>query len=60
VNAIAENRAASGSRQAGSRPADVLVAFGMTGDLAKVMTFNSLYRLERRGLLKRAGRWRCV
>jgi glucose-6-phosphate 1-dehydrogenase len=23
----------------------------MTGDLAKVMTFNSLYRLERRGLL---------
>jgi glucose-6-phosphate 1-dehydrogenase len=34
------------------RPADVLVAFGITGDLAKVMTFRSLYRLERRGLLK--------
>jgi len=33
------------------RPADVLVIFGITGDLAKVMTFNSLYRLERRGLL---------
>ncbi len=32
-------------------PADVLVVFGITGDLAKVMTFNSLYRLERRGLL---------
>ena len=25
--------------------------FGITGDLAKVMTFRSLYRLERRGLL---------
>ena len=31
--------------------ADVLVVFGITGDLAKVMTFRSLYRLERRGLL---------
>jgi glucose-6-phosphate 1-dehydrogenase len=29
----------------------VLVVFGITGDLAKVMTFRSLYRLERRGLL---------
>jgi glucose-6-phosphate 1-dehydrogenase len=29
----------------------VLVVFGITGDLARVMTFNSLYRLERRGLL---------
>jgi glucose-6-phosphate 1-dehydrogenase len=36
---------------AGSRPADVFVVFGITGDLAKVMTFRSLYRLERRGLL---------
>ena len=27
--------------------ADVFVAFGITGDLAKVMTFRSLYRLER-------------
>src|SRR6187431_935716 len=33
------------------RPADVLVIFGITGDLARVMTFNSLYRLEARGLL---------
>jgi glucose-6-phosphate 1-dehydrogenase len=32
-------------------PADVFVVFGITGDLAKVMTFRSLYRLERRGLL---------
>jgi glucose-6-phosphate 1-dehydrogenase len=34
-----------------SEPADVFVIFGITGDLAKVMTFNSLYRLESRGLL---------
>ena len=34
-----------------SQPADVLVIFGITGDLAKVMTFRSLYRLEQRGLL---------
>jgi glucose-6-phosphate 1-dehydrogenase len=33
------------------RPADVFVVFGITGDLAKVMTFRSLYRLEARGLL---------
>jgi glucose-6-phosphate 1-dehydrogenase len=33
-------------------PADVLVIFGITGDLARKMTFRSLYRLERRGLLK--------
>lgn len=32
-------------------PADVFVVFGISGDLAKVMTFRSLYRLERRGLL---------
>ena len=34
-----------------ANPADVLVVFGITGDLAKVMTFRSLYRLEPRGLL---------
>jgi glucose-6-phosphate 1-dehydrogenase len=34
------------------QPADVFVIFGITGDLAKVMTFRSLYRLERRGLLQ--------
>jgi glucose-6-phosphate 1-dehydrogenase len=40
-------------RTAQSRPgtADVLVIFGITGDLARVMTFRSLYRLEARGLL---------
>ena len=30
---------------------DCLVVFGITGDLARVMTFRSLYRLEQRGLL---------
>jgi glucose-6-phosphate 1-dehydrogenase len=30
----------------------VLVVFGITGDLARVMTFHSLYRLEARGLLE--------
>src|ERR1700683_1325353 len=34
-----------------SQVADVFVVFGITGDLAKVMTFHSLYRLERRDLL---------
>ena len=34
-----------------SQEADVFVVFGITGDLAKVMTFHSLYRLEQRGLL---------
>lgn len=33
------------------KQADVLVIFGITGDLARVMTFHSLYRLEARGLL---------
>jgi glucose-6-phosphate 1-dehydrogenase len=32
-------------------PADVLVVFGITGDLAKKMTFRSLYRLEAKGKL---------
>ena len=47
------NRTMSGPDQAASAPhaADVLVVFGITGDLAKVMTFRSLYRLELRGLL---------
>ncbi|HEY4347508.1 MAG TPA: glucose-6-phosphate dehydrogenase [Gaiellaceae bacterium] len=35
----------------GQANGDVLVVFGITGDLAKVMTFRSLYRLESRGLL---------
>ena len=43
----AQKRTANSGEQA----ADVLVVFGITGDLAKVMTFRSLYRLEKRGLL---------
>ncbi len=34
-----------------STPADALVIFGITGDLAKRMTLRALYRLEARGLL---------
>ena len=36
----------------GSKTSDVLVVFGATGDLARKMTFPSLYRLAERGLLK--------
>ena len=43
--------ATSQRRSSEPRPADVLVVFGITGDLAKVMTFRSLYRLEMRKLL---------
>jgi Glucose-6-phosphate dehydrogenase, NAD binding domain len=32
-------------------PSDVVVVFGITGDLARLMTFRALYRLEERGLL---------
>jgi glucose-6-phosphate 1-dehydrogenase len=39
------------ARPGGEQPADVLVVFGITGDLARVMTFRSLYRMERGGLL---------
>ncbi len=36
---------------AAAQGADRLVIFGITGDLARVMTFRSLYRLEARGVL---------
>jgi glucose-6-phosphate 1-dehydrogenase len=42
------NRSAGEARE---RAADVMVIFGITGDLARKMTFGSLYRLERRGQL---------
>ena len=42
---------APGQNNLEGAPADALVVFGITGDLAKVMTFRSLYRLEARGLL---------
>src|SRR5437763_12837274 len=47
--ATAQSTSESSGQQTAS--ADRLVIFGITGDLAKVMTFNSLYRLEARGLL---------
>ena len=48
VDAQAEK---SGDGAQTEQAADVFVVFGITGDLAKVMTFRSLYRLEARGLL---------
>jgi glucose-6-phosphate 1-dehydrogenase len=49
---VAPERVPAAAAQDGKpQPADVLVVFGITGDLAKVMTFRSLYRLEARGLL---------
>ncbi len=35
----------------GNGPSDLLVIFGITGDLARKMTFRALYRLERRDML---------
>ena len=35
----------------GGSPSDLLVIFGITGDLARKMTFRALYRLESRDLL---------
>ena len=51
MTTIASSPTARPTVDARSGPADVFVAFGITGDLAKVMTFMSLYRLESRGLL---------
>jgi glucose-6-phosphate 1-dehydrogenase len=42
----------NGSSGSGPQEADIFVIFGITGDLARVMTFRSLYRLEKRRLLK--------
>ncbi len=42
---------ATNEQGTGQPEADVFVIFGITGDLARVMTFQALYRLERRGLL---------
>lgn len=44
-------RSAAAPATGGRGNADVFVVFGITGDLAKVMTFRSLYRLEQRGLI---------
>ena len=39
------------AKRSGDAAADVLTIFGITGDLAKKMTFRALYRLEARGKL---------
>jgi glucose-6-phosphate 1-dehydrogenase len=51
TTAVSTHAGAAIAPSDGHRPADVFVAFGITGDLAKVMTLRSLYRLERRELL---------
>ena len=38
--------------ESGNSGSDLLVIFGITGDLARKMTFQALYRLEHRGLLQ--------
>jgi glucose-6-phosphate 1-dehydrogenase len=38
--------------ESGDRGSDLLVIFGITGDLARKMTFRALYRLERRKVLQ--------
>jgi glucose-6-phosphate 1-dehydrogenase len=38
--------------ESGNSASDLLVIFGITGDLARKMTFQALYRLEHRGLLE--------
>jgi glucose-6-phosphate 1-dehydrogenase len=43
---------ADGQDNGGEALADALVVFGISGDLAKKMTLNSLYLLESRGLLE--------
>ena len=50
MSAAAATSAAAAVSESGE-PADLLVIFGITGDLAHKMTFRALYRLERRGLL---------
>jgi glucose-6-phosphate 1-dehydrogenase len=52
MNDVATRTPALGpATTSGEQPAAVLVVFGITGDLASAMTFRSLYRLERGGLL---------
>ena len=38
--------------ESGESASDLLVIFGITGDLARKMTFQALYRMERRGVLQ--------
>ncbi len=50
MSTVVSSRPHSGASS--DQATDVLVIFGISGDLARVMTFRSLYRLERRGLLQ--------
>jgi glucose-6-phosphate 1-dehydrogenase len=53
MSTAAQLRPATASAPAhGAQTADVLTVLGLSGDLANAMTFRSLYRLERRKLLK--------
>ena len=49
LRGVTRGTSAAGTEK--TQPGDALVVFGITGDLARVMTFRSLYRLEERGLL---------
>src|SRR2546423_6732143 len=49
---LAAQRSARRTREQKPEHAGALVIFGITGDLAKKMTFCALYRLERRGALR--------
>jgi glucose-6-phosphate 1-dehydrogenase len=51
MTATAAPAATTATEKSWDGPTDVFVVFGITGDLARVMTFRSLYRLEQRGLL---------
>src|SRR6201987_432780 len=51
MSATALHTTTRAGHERGAEHADLLVIFGITGDLAKVMTFRSLYRLEQRKLL---------
>ena len=52
MTTVATSRRPTPKRRRGAAPPRTSSwSFGITGDLAKVMTFRSLYRLERRGLL---------
>src|SRR3954453_653871 len=42
---------ANGTHKHTDRAADVLAIFGISGDLARKMTFRALYRMERAGRL---------
>lgn len=48
---VVEHFGEGGALAEHSNPSNLMVIFGITGDLARKMTFRGLYRLERRGAL---------